>query len=167
MFWDGLTGKVNTQLFCNLLHSFMCFLSDVGQLYRKREKWIKSTNYLFHVSHQLKPSQALNRLTQKNLKTHASFTGKQHQTSCRKEKTEITILSQETTNIYKKKKLKSQSSGNNLSLSLSLYIFIMFTREVMSNGLYIIEVVYGYESMTKSNVITTTYLYDKLWVVKL
>ena len=67
----------------------------------------KETKIPFFTS--LTNSSLVKHLTQENLKTHASFAGKQHQTSYRKEKTEITILSQETTNIkkiFKKKKTK-------------------------------------------------------------
>ena len=70
----------------------------------------RETKIPFFVS--LTNSRLVKRLNQENLKTNASFAGKQHQTSYRKEKTEITILSQGTTNIkkYLAKKLKSQSS---------------------------------------------------------
>ena len=74
----------------------------------------KETKIPFFTS--LTNSSLVKHLAQENLKTHVSFAEKQHQTSYRKEKTEITILSQETTNIkkyLKKKKLKSQSSRNN------------------------------------------------------
>ena len=64
----------------------------------------KETKIPFFTS--LPNSCLVKRLTRENLKTHASYTGKQHQTSYRKEKTEITILSQETTNIKKNKNKK-------------------------------------------------------------
>ena len=60
-------------------------------------------------------------LNQENLKTNVSFAGKQHQTSYRKQKTEITILSQETTNIkkYLKKKTKITILRKQQSISRS------------------------------------------------
>ena len=102
-------GRV-TQLFCSLLHSFTYRFIRCGSALQAKRKMNKETKIPFFTS--LTNSSLVKRLTQENLKTHASFAGKQHQTSYRKEKTEITILSQETTNIkeYLKKKLKSQSS---------------------------------------------------------
>ena len=80
----------------------------------------KETKIPFFMS--LTNSSLVKRLTKENLKTHVPFAGKQHQTSHRKENTEITILSQETTNIkkiFKKKKTKITILRKQQSISRS------------------------------------------------